>query len=92
VEIVFSAPITLEMIKTQSRRGGGRGYAAVAKPTQFCRIVLAGKSYTVTQGRIGTAGKSVKKSFDTPRSALNSFTRAKFKKNMEGFEVVEPTS
>jgi len=92
VEIVFSAPITLEMIKTQSRRGGGRGYAAVVKPTQFCRIVLAGKSYTVTQGRIGTAGKSVKKSFDTPRSALNSFTRAKSEKTREGFEVVEPTS
>jgi predicted DNA-binding WGR domain protein len=92
VEIVFSAPITLEMIKTQSRRGGGRGYAAVVKPTHFCRIVLAGKSYTVTQGRIGTAGQSVKKSFDTPRSALKSFTRAKFKKNMEGFEVVDPTS
>ncbi len=90
VTVDFTTPITLEMFKSKAGRGTGRGLTAMPKATEFCVFSLHGNSYSVTEGRNGTAGKSLKRSFGNPRSALRSFTNAVFEKQLDGYMRVSP--
>jgi hypothetical protein len=76
VEIAFTAPIEVEMIQGKFCSRGRRDVVAAAKSKDFAKFVLYGKSYTVTHGRIGTTGRTVKKSFGDQKAAQRSFGRA----------------
>lgn len=89
IEIVFDCPVDIEMARATSSRNRGHSHATKPKPTDFWRISLDGKSYTVTEGRMGTEGRSSRKSFDGPKAALKSFAKAIWAKSSEGFEVVK---
>ena len=89
IEIVFTCPVNIEMTRATSSRNKGHSHATKPKPTDFWRISLDGKSYTVTEGRMGTEGRSNRKSFDGPKAALKSFAKAIWAKSSEGFEVVK---
>ena len=85
VTVLFTGPITLEMLKTKALRGAGQGFKALPKATHFCVFSLYKNAYTVTEGPIGTTGTSTKKTFDNPHKALRSFTNAVWKKRLEGY-------
>lgn len=89
IEIVFKGPVEIEMTRATSSRDRGRVHAGEAKSSDFWRISLEGNSYTVTEGRTCTAGRSVKKSFDGPKAALKSFAKAIWSREREGFDVVK---
>ena len=89
IEIVFTCPVNIEMTRATSSRNKVNSHATKPKPTDFWRISLDGKSYTVTEGRIGTEGRSSRKSFEGPKAALKSFAKAIWAKTSEGFEVVK---
>ncbi len=77
------------MARATSSRNRGRSHSTKPKPTDFWHISLDGKSYTVTEGQLGTEGRSNRKSFAGPKAALKSFAKAIWAKSSEGFEVVK---
>lgn len=60
------------------------------KSSKFWNITLEGESHTVQYGRIGTAGQSQTKDFDTPKEAKASYEKLIKEKVGKGYKEVTP--
>lgn len=58
---------------------------------KFWSHTLKGKSHTICYGRIGTAGREVSKSFDTPAAAKSDIQKVVAQKIKSGYRLVDPT-
>lgn len=55
---------------------------------KFWQIDLSGSSFTTTFGKIGTAGQTSTKSFDTDAKALSEYTKLVAEKTKKGYQLV----
>jgi predicted DNA-binding WGR domain protein len=73
LKLDFDGPVAIDLVFSKN------------KSNKFWSIALEDCSHTVTFGRIGTAGQSQTKHFETPKKALNSFLALVREKTDNGY-------